>query len=98
VAISPQPPYGYQISPDGQQLEVNPMELNVLFAVLEEVVRDRRFTQIAGELNRRKLRTRTGTVWTNAAVFDLLPALVDLGPVLTKSDEWVKRRSVIQSA
>lgn len=90
--MSLQPPYGFRIAADGKRLETEPEELNVLYVLLEEIVRDRRFTQIADELNKRKLRTRSGLKWTNSAVFDLLPSLVEAGPVLTKSDEWIRRR------
>jgi hypothetical protein len=92
------PPYGFRVASDGQRLETSPQELNVLFVMLEEIVRDRRFTQIAEELNKRMLRTRLGTKWTPTAVFDLLPALIDMGPVLTKSEEWAQRRPQARTA
>ncbi len=87
------PPYGFRIASDGQHLETNPEELNVLYVMLEEIVRDRRFTQIADELNKRMLRSRSGRKWTPSAVFELFPALIEAGPLLTKSEEWIRRRS-----
>lgn len=86
------PPYGFRIAPDGKHLETNPEELNVLYVMLEEIVRDRRFTQIADELNKRMLRSRSGRKWTPSAVFELFPALIEAGPLLTKSEEWTQRR------
>lgn len=86
------PPYGFRIASDGQHLETNPEELNVLYVMLEEIVRDRRFTQIADELNKRMLRSRSGRKWTPTAVFELFPALIEAGPLLTKSEEWIRRR------
>ena len=97
-AITTDPPYGFRIAPDGQRLETSPQELDVLFVMLEEIVRDRRFTQIADELNKRMLHTRLGAKWTPAAVFDLLPALIDMGPALTKSEEWAHRRPQTRTA
>jgi hypothetical protein len=93
------PPYGFRIASDGQHLETNPDELNVLYVMLEEIVRDRRFTQIADELNNRRLRSRSGRKWTPSAVFELFPALIEAGPLLTKSEEWIRRRpSAVHSA
>lgn len=85
-------PYGFRVAPGTNQLEPEPEETTVLYAILEEIVRDRRFTQIADELNRRKLRTRNGRSWTPSAVFDLLPELIQAGPFLLKSEEWHRRR------
>jgi hypothetical protein len=85
-------PYGFRVAPGTNQLEPEPQETTVLYAILEEIVRDRRFTQIADELNRRKLTARNGRSWTPSAVFDLLPELIQAGPLLLKSEEWRRRR------
>jgi hypothetical protein len=85
-------PYGFRISSDCRGLEQDPDETAVLLAMLEQIVQDRRFTQIAEELNRRHFRTRSGHTWTSAAVFELLPQLIEVGPTLTKSAEWHERR------
>ena len=66
-------PYGFRVSDDALYLEQNPEEVRALLVILEEIVKDRRFSQIADELNRQLLRTRAGAKWTSAAVFDLLP-------------------------
>lgn len=87
-----EPPYGFQVASDCKRLETNPQEIEVLQTVLEEIVQDHRFTQIAEALNGRMLRTREGRKWTPTAVFDLLPALIDAGPSLTKSEAWARRR------
>lgn len=87
-----EPPYGFQVAPDCKRLEPNPQEVEVLQTVLEEIVQDHRFTQIADALNKRMLRTREGRNWTSTAVFNLLPALIDAGPSLTKSEAWAHRR------
>ncbi|HXE14329.1 MAG TPA: recombinase family protein [Bryobacteraceae bacterium] len=87
-----EPPYGFQIAADCKRLEPNPQEVEVLQTMLEEIVQDHRFTQIAEALNKRSLRTREGRKWSPTAVFDLLPALIDAGPSLTKSEAWARRR------
>jgi hypothetical protein len=87
-----EPPYGFQVAADCKRLEPNPQEVEVLQTMLEEIVQDHRFTQIADALNQRMLRTRDGRKWTSTAVFNLLPALIDAGPSLTKSDVWARRR------
>ena len=85
-------PFGFRISPDCRHLERNPDEMAVLMAILQEIVKDRPFSQIAEELNRQHLVTRRGRPWTSAGVFDLLPRLIEAGPQLLKSEQWPARR------
>ena len=85
-------PYGVKISSDCLHLEQDAGEVQVLMLILEEIVRDRRFSQIADELNRQGMRTRHGGKWTSAAVFDLLPRLIEIGPRLLKSKDWREKR------
>jgi hypothetical protein len=85
-------PYGFRVGEDGSSLEPAPEEISVLYVILEQIVRDRRFTQIADELNQRRLRQRAGDAWTSTAVFELLPQLIEAGPYLVKSREWAERR------
>ena len=85
-------PYGFRVGDDGNSLQPDAEELGVLYAILEQIVRDRRFTQIAEELNRRKLKQRAGEPWTSSAVFGLMPQLIEAGPLLMKSEEWAQRR------
>ena len=63
--------------------------------MLEMIVADRPLSQIAEELNARGLRNRQNHLWTPGAVFDLLPRLIDVGPRLVKSPDWVERRARI---
>lgn len=86
-------PYGFKIASDCLHLEPNAGEVQVLLLILEEIVRDRRFSQIADELNLQGMRTRNGGKWTSAAVFNLLPRLIEAGPRLLKSEDWRERRS-----
>ncbi len=94
LAGTEDPPYGLEIASDARHLQPNQSEIAVLLTVLEMTVLEKRITSIADELNRRGLRTRSGTYWTPAAVFNLLPRLVEIGPSLLRSAEWTARRSV----
>lgn len=85
-------PYGFRVGEDGNSLEPDPEEVGVLYVILEQIVQDRRFTQIAEELNRRRLKQRAGEAWTSSAVFELLPRLIEAGPYLVKNEEWAQRR------
>lgn len=87
-------PYGSQIAPDGFHLEQNPLEKAVLLMILDRIVREKRITEIAVDLNAAGLRTRRGAEWTAAEVFELLPRLVEAGPKLLNSPEWRDRRRV----
>jgi hypothetical protein len=88
-------PYGFRVGGSSKALEPDPEEIDVLYVILEQIVRDKRFTQIADELNRRHFKQRAGTAWTSSAVFELLPHLIEAGPALVKSDEWAGRRQDI---
>ena len=85
-------PYGLRLSPDGLQLETNPLERTVLLLILEKIVQEKRITQIANELNEKGFRTRAATAWTPSAVFELMPRLIEAGPALLKSSEWQQLR------
>jgi hypothetical protein len=85
-------PFGLRVADDCRRLTEDNREKEVLIAIMEEIVRDSRFTFIADELNRRGFRTRQGRKWGPADVFDLLPRLIEAGPRILSSDEWAARR------
>jgi hypothetical protein len=91
-------PYGLRVSADGVHLEENTAELEVLLVIMEGVVQDHRISQIAEELNRRDFRTRAGSMWTPTGVFALLPRLIEIGPRMFNSNEWIARREKILHA
>lgn len=91
-------PYGLRISNDCLKLEENPAETEVLLFVLEWIVQDRKLSGAAIELNRQGYRTRNGAEWTAASIFDLLPRLIDAGPRLFTSEEWIERRRRLAAA
>ena len=91
-------PYGLQAAPDGKHLEENPRETQVLLSVLEGIVGDRRLSQIAKDLNDRGLRTRNGEPWATGQIFELLPRIIEAGPRLLPSEEWIARREQLFAA
>lgn len=91
--IEEEVPYGSRLSEDGFHLEQNPFERTLLLLILEKIVREKRITEIAQELNAEGLSTRLGKPWKPSEVFELLPRLIDAGPSLLKSAEWENRRN-----
>jgi hypothetical protein len=86
-------PYGLQVAPDGSHLEENPFEASILLLMLEQIVREKRVTEIASQLNLAGYTTRQGEPWDATAVFNLLPRLIEVGPAVLKSHVWTERRS-----
>ncbi len=86
-------PYGLRIADDGMNLERNPLEMTVLLLMLEEIVKEKRITEIAADLNFHGFKTRRGAAWSATAVFELLPRLIEMGPALLKTPEWMERRT-----
>jgi len=89
------PPYGLRVAGDGVHLEENTAELEVLLVIMEGIVQDHSISQISDDLNRRDFRTRNGSLWTPTAVFTLLPRLIEVGPQMFSSEEWIGRREKI---
>ena len=85
-------PFGLQVGDDCRHLQENIAEKQVLILIMEMIVQDRKLSQIADELNQRRYRTRQGNSWNPATVFNLLPRLIEVGPRIFTSDEWVARR------
>jgi hypothetical protein len=85
-------PYGYKVAPDAVHLEVNDQENAVLMLTMELIVQDQRLSHIAAKLNEKGFRTRNGFIWNPASVFELLPRLIESGPRIFTSEEWIERR------
>jgi len=99
VAVAPKPagwveeiPYGLQVSDDCTQLVANPAEVEIIVLALDMIVEDCPLSRVAEEVNRRGYRTRLGDPWTPAALFNLLPRMIAVGPRVFNSEEWVTRR------
>jgi hypothetical protein len=90
--IAEEPPYGLKIAEDCTQLEQDIQEKEALLVMLEMIIQDKPLSEIAESLNQRGFRTRHNTRWTPGSVFDMLPRLIEVGPRVFKSEEWVVRR------
>ena len=87
--LNPEVPYGLKVAADGRSLEEDPKERQALAAMLDLIVRDDvSFSQVARELNEKGFRTREGTKWTQTAVFEMLPRMVEVAPTVFSSQEW----------
>lgn len=84
-------PFGLRIAKDCQHLEIDQRESEILMLVMDKVVQEQRLPAIAQELNRRGYRTRKGSPWTESAVFELMPRLIESGPRMFTSKPWVTR-------
>jgi hypothetical protein len=85
-------PYGLRISQDCLRLEIDPEENRILMEMMELLVQDFPFTNVASDLNERGYRTREGKRWTAVSVFNMLPRLVEAGPAMFPTEEWETRR------
>lgn len=85
-------PYGLKISEDCLALEEDIQEKEALLAMLEMIIQDKPLSEIAESLNQRGFKTRHRTKWTPGTVFDMLPRLIEVGPRVFTSEEWVVRR------
>jgi hypothetical protein len=90
--IAEEPPYGLKISEDCLQLEQDIQEREALLVMLEMIIQDKPLSEIAESLNQRGFRTRHNSKWTPGTVFDMLPRLIEVGPRVFTSEEWVVRR------
>ena len=91
-------PYGLKISEDCLQLEQDIQEKEALIVMLEMIIQDKPLSEIAESLNQRGFRTRHNSKWTPGTVFDMLPRLIEVGPRVFTSEEWVVRRGRLMNA
>lgn len=92
VLESAEIPYGLRVSETGDRLEQDAAEVEVMATVLDLIVQDMPFSEVATELGRRGFAMRNGAPWTQTAVFQLLPRLVEVAPAIYASGEWAERR------
>jgi hypothetical protein len=85
-------PYGMQVSGDGARLIENPAETEIVVLALDMIVEDCPLSQVSSEMNRRGYRMRDAKPWTPTALFTLLPRMIQMGPRLFSSDQWMHRR------
>lgn len=85
-------PFGLQVAKGCLHLEENPTEKQILMLMMELFVQDLPLSRVAEELNRRGFHTRQGVTWSPASVFEMFPRLVEVGPRIFSSEEWIARR------
>ncbi len=85
-------PYGLQVSSDCNGLVENPAEREIITIAIDMIVEDCPLSRVAGELNRRGFRTRSGKDWGPGDLFNLLPRMIQVGPKLFTSEQWITRR------
>jgi hypothetical protein len=90
-------PYGLMISGDGHHLIENPAEKQVLMLAMDLIVQDQKISQVSDALNGRGFKTRDGRKWSPPDVFNLLPRLIDTGPKIFISNEWITRHAALTS-
>ena len=71
---------------------MNMVSMFAFIVVLGMIVDDHPLSQVAEELNRRDYRTRSGRPWTQTAIFNLLPRIIDAGPRIFESEGWAAQR------
>ena len=91
-------PFGLQVAEDCVHLEENRTEREALLLMMERIVEDHPLSQVASELNRQGYRTRWGGEWNPVSVFHMLPRLIQVGPQVFTSEQWIARRSRILNA
>jgi hypothetical protein len=85
-------PFGLRVSDDCSGLVESEAERQIIITALDMIVEDRPLSQVAEELNRRGYQARDGRPWTPSALFTLLPRMIQVGPRVFTSDEWVTRK------
>jgi hypothetical protein len=85
-------PFGLRVSDDGAGLVASETERQIVITALDMIVEDCPLSRVADELNRRGHTTREGLPWTPSALFTLLPRMIQLGPKVFRSEEWVTRK------
>jgi hypothetical protein len=91
-------PYGLRLAADCLRLEIDPEENQVLLQMMELLVQDFPFSNVASDLNEKGYRTREGKRWGAVSVFNMLPRLVEVGPAMFPSAEWEARRQHFATA
>jgi hypothetical protein len=75
-------PYGLRVASDCRHLEEDPVEREILEKMLDLIAADKSMSKVAEALNREGFRTRKGLPWSQPAVFDMLPRLIEAAPRL----------------
>ena len=84
--------FGLRVAADCQHLEEDPTERDILVLMMDLIVQDQPLSRVADGLNRAGFRTRQGSAWSPVSVFNMLPRLIEVGPHIFSSEEWMARR------
>jgi len=85
-------PYGMRVASDCAHLEYDTGEMAVMTLIMELIIQEHSFGRIAHELTRAGFRRRGGEQWTEISVFNLLPRMIEVGPRMFSTADWVERR------
>ncbi len=85
-------PYGMKVGKDSMHLVENPQEKEALIFMLEMLVADKPFSEVAEWVNDKGFRTRAGAKWTQLDIFKLLPRLVEVASRVYPTQDWSERR------
>jgi hypothetical protein len=88
-------PYGMKVGSDCLHLVENPEEKDALLHMLEMIIADKPFSEIADSLNVRGFRTRACARWTQIDIFELMPRLVAVASRVYPTHDWSERRKSI---
>jgi hypothetical protein len=91
-------PFGLRVSDDCTGLAENLTEREIIIVALDMIVEDRPLSQVADELNRLGYQTRNGKRWTPSALFVLLPRMIQVGPRVLTSKDWITRKQRLHRA
>lgn len=93
-------PYGLRVAEDCLHLEENEEERRALVLMLEQLIADKKLSEVASALNQQGLRTRSGDSWNSLDIFNLFPRLIEVAPIIYPSADWetVRRRGLIRAA
>ncbi len=88
-------PYGMKVGSDCLHLVENPEEKDTLIFMLEMIVADKPFSEVAECVNARGFRARSGAKWTQVDIFNLTPRLVEVASRIYPTHDWSERRKGI---
>jgi hypothetical protein len=91
-------PFGLRVADDCMHLEENPVERQALVTMMDLIVQDHPLSKVAEELNHLGQRTRQGARWSPVSVFNMLPRLIEVGPLIFSSEEWAARKDRLLKA
>lgn len=87
-----QVPYGLEVAEGGGYLQESGVEMAVLRRILSQIVDDRPLSEIAERLSELGSAQRNKEPWTQSALFELLPRVIEVAPSIYASAAWQEER------